>query len=131
VKSGDHPRGIDREVGPGEAVATRASEARLHARHAADNAACEKQGAEDPSIEDLPGPRMLDAGERSALRQRTNHLEGCNIAEAGGSPSSEAPLVNLLVRSAEAIASAHTPVSLRESGSKQRVLVLEVGCRSR
>lgn len=69
--SGDHPREPGREVGFGEVGATRTPEARQHARCAAENAAHEKPGAEELSIEAPPGPRRLDSGAPSRPRPRT------------------------------------------------------------
>jgi hypothetical protein len=106
VKSGGHPPKLDRKVGLGEVVATRAPEVRLHARNLADNAGRERHGAEEHRSNALPGPHMLEVGARSALRQRTSHLQGCNVTEAGGSPSSEAPPAGSAAQSAEAQVSA-------------------------
>jgi len=69
----------------------RASEATSQARLAVDNAVAGRRSAEELSIEAPPGPRSVRPSGRSGLRPQTRSPGGYDDAEAGGSPSSEAP----------------------------------------
>jgi len=95
----------------------RTSEATSSARHAVENTATGRCSAEEPSIGAPPGPRFTPHASVRSPGSRHVVMVVAN-AEAGGSPSSEAPPGRLLRRA-------------EGNRTIRRVLVTGVGCRSR
>jgi len=81
---------------PGEARSSwnGTSEAELHARSVVDKAAVGRQSAEELSIEAPTRPCDARSRRRSRAPAPGSGFAGCGRAEAGGSPSSEAPPVD-------------------------------------
>ena len=113
----------------------RTSEAELHARLVVDKAPSGRRRAEEPSIEALQICAALESSERPHLGLVESRI-GCREAEAGESPSSEAPpeIRDLEDHVTEGVERRRGyGAEGREIGNlaAYRVLVSEVGCRSR